>query len=82
MNGIVDLEMIGVDAETDTWIIRLPKEVCHREGFAEGTLVILTIKNGGIISEFIRPKPELKEISSRLKEKNKRLYEELKLIGD
>ncbi len=82
MNGILDLETIGVDSQTDTWIIRLPKEVCHREGFAEGTLVSLTIKNGGIQSSFIRPKPELKEISSRLKKKNRKLYEELEKIGD
>jgi hypothetical protein len=82
MIGILDLETVGVDANTDTWIMRLPKEVCHREGFSEGTLVSLTIKNGGIQSQFIRPKPELREISSRLKEKNRKLYKELEQIGD
>jgi hypothetical protein len=82
MNGILDLETVGVDANTDTWIMRLPKEVCNREGFSEGTLVSLTIKNGGIQSQFIRPKPQLKEISNRLKEKNRKLYEELERIGD
>ena len=82
MNGILDLETVGVEANTDTWIMRLPKEVCRREGFAEGTLVSLTIKNGGIQSQFIRPKPQLKEISDFLKKKNRKLYEELERIGD
>jgi hypothetical protein len=69
--------------EKDTWILRLPKQVCDREGFAEGTLVSLTIKNSGIDARFIRPpSKEIQEISERLKKKNIKLYEELKRIGD
>lgn len=70
-------------AEKDTWILRLPKQVCDREGFAEGTLVSLTIKNSGIDARFIRPpSKKIQEISKRLLKKNKKLYEELKRIGD
>ena len=27
--------------QKDNWILRLPPELCQREGFAEGTLIIL-----------------------------------------
>ena len=88
MVGIVDLEAIETERKLesqlvkDTWILRLPKDICDQEGFAEGTLVSLTVKNGGIQSSFIRPKTELLETSKRLKAKNKELYEELKKLGD
>ena len=83
MNGILDLETVGIDSNTDTWIMRLPKELCHREGFAEGTLVRMTIKNGGIQSQFIRPPSEkLQEISKRLIEKDQELHRRLKELGD
>lgn len=89
MSEILELEKIETEKngqldnpEKDTWIMKLPKEVCHREGLAEGTLVSLTIRDGGIQSSFIRPKLELAAISKRLKAKNKKLYEELKRIGD
>lgn len=71
------------DSKKDTWILRLPKAVCDREGFADGTLVSLTIKASGIDARFIRPpSKKIQEISERLKNKNKKLYEELKRIGD
>jgi hypothetical protein len=89
MSEILELEKIESERngqldnpEKDTWIMKLPKEVYHREGLAEGTLVSLTVRNGGIQSSFIKPKPELAAISKRLKVKNKKLYEELKRIGD
>ena len=68
--------------EKDTWLLKLPIEICRKEGFAEGTMISLTIRDGAIQSSFIQPKPELKKISERLKRKNKQLYEELKRLGD
>ena len=66
-----------VSVEKDTWILELPAEVCRREGFAEGTLVSLTIKNSGIQASFVKPpSKKLQEISKRLLKKNHKLYEE------
>jgi hypothetical protein len=75
--------MKTVSVEKDTWILELPVEICRKEGFAEGTLVSLTIKNSGIQASFIKPpSKKLQEISERLLKENHKLYEELKRIGD
>lgn len=85
MIGVVDLETIKTDDNSvkDTWLLRLPKDICDKEGFAEGTLVSLTIKDGGIQSSFIRPpSKKLQEISRTLLEKDHELHRRLKEIGD
>ena len=67
----------------DTWIMKLPKEICQREGLAEGTLVSMTIKNSGIQAKFIAPPSEnLLEISRQILEEDRELYQRLKEIGD
>ena len=76
-------ELKTVKLEKDTWILEVPAEVCRKEGFAEGTLVSLTIKNSGIQASFIKPPSEkVQEISKRLLKKNRKLYEEMKKVGD
>lgn len=89
MIGVVDLESVktvdGQNGESvkDTWLLRLPKDICDKEGFAEGTLVSLTIKNGGIQSTFIRPPSNnLKEFSRRILNEDREFYRRLKEIGD
>ena len=82
MIEVLELEKTA-NAEKDTWILELPAEICQKEGFAEGTLVSLTIKNSGIQTSFIKPPSQkIQEISKRLIKDNHKLYEELKLIGD
>ncbi len=76
-------EMRTVQIVKNTWILEMPHEICRHEGFADGTLVSLTIKDHGIQAQFIRaPSKKLQEISSELLEKNKELYKELERIGD
>ena len=83
MNGILELEKAQERVTTDTWIMRLPDEVCDREGFAKGTLVSLTIKDGGIQTKFISPpSKKLREIGKRLLIEDRELHERLKAIGD
>lgn len=70
-------------ADKDTWIFTLPAETCRREGFAEGTMVSLTVKNSGIQTSFIRPPMQkLQDISKKLIAEDRELHEELKKIGD
>ncbi len=85
MVGVVDLEITEAEGSAikDTWILRLPKEICDIEGFAEGTLVSLTVKNGGIQSSFIRPPSDkVQEISQTVLEKDRELHRRLKEVGD
>ncbi len=83
MTGILELSKAKERVSVDTWIMGVPDEVCDREGLAKGTLVSLTIKNGGIQTEFIPPPSEkLKEASREILLKDRELHERLKAVGD
>ena len=90
MAEVLNLEKIEIEQNSqlskpakDTWIMRLPKEICQREGLAEGTLVSMTIKNGGIQAKFISPpSQQLLEIGRQILEEDRELYQRLKEIGD
>ena len=71
-----------VRQEKNTWILELPAEVCRREGFADGTLVSLTFKNGAIQSSFIKPSVEIESFLDRVVEEEKEYFEEMKRLGD
>ena len=82
MIEVLELEKTA-NAEKDTWILELPAEICRKEGFAEGTLVSLTIKNSGIQTSFIKPpSKELQDLADKILEEDRKLFEELKRIGD
>ena len=83
MTGILELEKIKERVSTDTWIMRLPDEVSLREGLAEGTLISMTVKDGGIQTKFISPPSErIREISSKILLKDRKLHKRLKAVGD
>ncbi len=83
MTGILELERAAERVSTDTWIMRLPNDVSSREGLAEGTLISMTVKDGGIQTKFITPPSDkLREISKRLLVSDRKLHERLKAIGD
>jgi len=82
MLEVLELEK-SVNTEKDTWILKLPSEICNREGFAEGTMVSMTIKNGGIQTTFISPPSKImQKISKQILKEDCELYEELRRIGD
>ncbi len=58
-------ELKTVKQEKDTWILELPAEICQKEGFAEGTMVSLTVKNGGIQVSYIHPSTEARKSAER-----------------
>ncbi len=83
MTGILELEKTRERVSSDTWIMRLPDEICDREGLADGTLISMTVKDGGIHANFVAPPSEkLREISKKLLIKDRKLHERLKTIGD
>lgn len=89
MAEILDIEKIETEqkhelgaTEKDTWILKLPTEICHREGFAEGTMVSLTFKNAGIQTSIIQPNPESKKSAERFIKKYGDFMKEMERVGD
>jgi hypothetical protein len=70
-----------IKREKDTWILEVPAEICKKEGFAEGTLVSLTFKNGGIQSSYIHPTEKAKQSAERFVGKYGDFMREMKEIG-
>ena len=68
--------------EKDTWILELPAEVCSREGFAEGTMISLTIRNGGILTSIIKPSAEIEKSVREFVDEHREFFEEIKRVGD
>lgn len=62
--------------EKDTWILELPAEVYSREGFAEGTIISLTIKNGGILTSIIKPSADVGESVRKFVDEHGEFFEE------
>jgi len=75
-------ELKTVKREKDTWIVELPLEVCRRDGFADGTLVSLTFKNGAIQGSYIKPSAETESFLDRIVAEEKEYFEEMKRLGD
>jgi hypothetical protein len=71
-----------IKQEKDTWILEVPAEICRHEGFAEGTLISLTFKNGGIITSYIPPSDDAKASAKRFVDKYGDFLKEAKEIGD
>lgn len=71
-----------VRLEKDTWILELPAEICRKEGFAEGTLVSLTIKNSGIQASYIHPSENARKSAERFIGKYGDFMKEMQEIDD
>ncbi len=59
-------ELKTLAVQKDTWILEVPPEVCKNEGFADGTLISLTLKNDSISGVYLKPKED--EDVAKLKE--------------
>ncbi len=75
-----DLKSISV--KKDTWILEVPAEICRREGFPNGTLVSLTLKNDEVIGEYIKPSQEIDDFVNRIVNDESEFFEEMKRVGD
>lgn len=67
-----------------SWVIELPDEFTSENNLAKDTKVLLTFKeNEKVEAEVLPPlSDKLKTISERILKKRKKLYEELRRIGD
>jgi hypothetical protein len=75
-----ELKTVGV--VKDTWILEVPPEVCRNEGFADGTLISLTLKNDSISGVYLKPSKEIDDFVHRIVEEEREYFEEMKRIGD
>ncbi|MEK7723355.1 MAG: hypothetical protein AAB336_03325 [Acidobacteriota bacterium] len=77
-----DKELKTVSLEKDTWILEVPGEVCQREGFPNGTLISLTLKNDAILGEYLKPTKEIDDFVDRIVKEDAEFFEEMKRLGD
>ena len=75
-------ELKTVRVEKDTWILEVPPEVCRKEGFADGTLISLTLKNDSISGVYLKPTKEIDDFVDQVIEDEREYFEEMKRIGD
>jgi len=71
MSQVVHLEKVAFEnasgaGEKDTWIFELPVDVCRREGYPEGTMVSMTVRNGGVMTSIIHPSTDVMKFVNRV----------------
>ena len=71
-----------VSVEKDTWILEVPPEVCRKEGFADGTLVSLTLKNDSISGIYLKPNKAIDDFVDKIIQDEREYFDEIKRIGD
>ncbi len=71
-----------ISVEKDTWILEVPPEVCEKEGFADGTLISLTLKNDSISGIYLKPDKAIDDFVDKIIEDENEYFEEIKRIGD
>ncbi len=80
LEKIGELKTVGI--EKDTWILEVPPEVCRKEGFPEGTLISLTLKNDSISGIYLKPSKKIDDFVNKIIEEESEYFEEIKRIGD
>ena len=89
MPEVLEIEQIEteetqtVKPKWDSWVIEIPKEIIEAQGLADDSIVVLTVKDEKVKAEILLPLSEkLKSISEKILKKRRKVYEELKRIGD
>jgi hypothetical protein len=75
-------ELKTLAVQKDTWILEVPPEVCKKEGFADGTLISLTLKNDSISGVYLKPLKEIEDFVSKVVDEEREYLEEMKRLGD
>ena len=76
-----EIEM--TEPKWDSWTVEIPAEIIEAQGWEKGSLATFTVREGKIVGEIVPPlSNKLREISKRILEKNREVYEELKRLGD
>ena len=65
-----------------SWKVELPDAVKRENNLSENSYLVLTVHKGKISGELINVTPELKKEVTRITEKYRKTFEELKRLGD
>ena len=72
-----------IKPDSDGWVITMTPEMARAAGVAEGSYVVLYVKEGSITAEILPPATaEMKESVRRFAESNADFLEEMKRLGD
>jgi hypothetical protein len=75
-------ELKTLAVQKDTWILEVPLEVCKNEGFADGTLISLTLKNDSISGVYLKPSKEIEDFVGKIVDEEREYFEEMTRLGD
>lgn len=75
--------MLTLQEREDSWAATMPPEMAKRAGVADGSIVVLHLKDGVITTEILPPiseatKQRVRESISKFKE----AFDEMKRLGD
>jgi antitoxin component of MazEF toxin-antitoxin module len=66
-----------------SWVIDLPNDFAGENNLENGTKVLLTFKGENVNAEILPPlSDKLSEIADKILKKRKKVFEELKSLGD
>lgn len=75
--------LMNVKPEGGGWVIAMTPEMAHAARVAEGSYVVLYLKEGSVTAEILPPATEeMKESVRRFAERNADFLEEMKRLGD
>jgi hypothetical protein len=75
--------LTNVEPEGGGWVIAMTPEMTRAAGVAEGSYVVLYLKEGSVTAEILPPATEeMKESVRRFAERNADFLEEMKRLGD
>ena len=75
-------ELKTISFAKDTWILEVPPEICRNEGFADSTLISLTLKNDSFSGVYLKPSKEIDDFVHRVVQEEREYFEEMKRLGD
>lgn len=89
MPEVLEIEQIETekqsleDSKIASWLVEIPSNAIKELGLAQGSRIALTVKDGEVSGDVLPPMSDkMKEISRRVFEENREVYEELKRLGD
>lgn len=72
-----------VQPKWDSWVVDIPQKIIEAQGLAEDSMVVLTVKDRKIEAEILEPlSDELKSMAEKILKKRRKVFEELKRLGD
>ena len=89
MPEVLEIEQIETrthnsrEVKIASWVIDIPENIIAELDLPEGSQIALTIKNGEVAGDLLLPlSKELENIAMEILHKRRKLYGELKRIGD